>query len=61
MHKVFEIEPIIVAGIIGALAYLVYTSTIETPPSTAGITENVAVGFGIGAIVQIGVRMAGVS
>lgn len=57
IKNAFELKPLLVAGIIGGLAFYIY----EMVSSSDGVVTDFAVGFGIGAAVQIGVRLTGVS
>lgn len=66
MEDVFELKPILVAGVIGAIALyaatMIMAGDISNPSACPTCTATTAAeGFAIGAIVQIGVRMVGVS
>jgi len=57
MKSPFELKPIFVAGLVGAALMMVYT---YFGPEAVDETDFAA-GFGIGAGVQIAVRLFGVS
>jgi hypothetical protein len=58
MAHVFELRPLLVAVLVGAVALwtLGYVSR-----GTGSHRRDLALGAGVGAVVQVGVRLAGVS
>jgi hypothetical protein len=58
MREAFELTPILVAGTIAAVLFVLYESLYEDSTMSA---TTLGVGFGIGAACQIGVRLLGVS
>jgi hypothetical protein len=58
MREAFEPIPILVAGVIAMVLFTLYESMYEDSIMSA---TTLGVGFGIGAAVQIGVRLVGVS
>ncbi len=63
MKDAFEIKPILVAGAIGAtiLFLIAQVGIYGDCQGTTTPTSAIMLGFGIGASVQIGVRLTGVS
>jgi hypothetical protein len=51
-HRIFEVTPIFVAAVIGAIAFMYFDSTDQ---------NALAHGAATGALIQIGVRLLGVS
>ena len=62
MKEVFEPVPLLVAALIGAGLVWVYSMAIAEPvlPATSN-TNMILIGAAVGAGVQIGVRLTGVS
>ena len=58
-HEPFEMVPIITAGVIGTVALIILINFFDSDNSK--FTTYAFLGFVTGAIVQIGVRLAGVS
>lgn len=58
MRRAFELRPLLIAALIGAAALwtLGYVRT-----GTGSHRRDLALGAGLGAVVQLGVRLAGVS
>jgi hypothetical protein len=55
-----DFTSILVAGVIGAVALVLISNLF--PPATPSTTASTAgTGFAVGALVQIGVRLTGVS
>jgi hypothetical protein len=65
MKSVFELKPILVAGVIGAVALILVDTYLSQAPApgqqTPPMTSVAGYGFLVGAVVQIGVRITGVS
>lgn len=60
--KPIDLESVIAAGMIGATLMILYGFLMNEPaPATSSIGSSAATGFAIGAGVQIGVRLLGVS
>jgi hypothetical protein len=62
MKKIFELKPILVAAAIGAVMLLVIEVT--TDDGSQGTIDYIQAGVGgavLGTVVQIGVRLTGVS
>jgi len=60
MSEVFELKPLLIAAAIGAALVWVYAQTIGQTCGTSN-TSGLLEGAAIGAGVQIGVRLMGVS
>jgi hypothetical protein len=56
-----DFKALIVAGLIGAVLYTYVFPPPETTVQPTPVTTTLMYGFGIGAGVQIGVRLLGVS
>jgi hypothetical protein len=57
-----DLKSVLVAGAIGATLMIIWGFLIaEPPPATSSVTSAAGTGFVIGAGVQVGVRLLGVS
>ena len=61
MAHAFELRPLIVAALIGAFALWAWGYVFEKDQTPGAHRRDLIAGAGLGAVVQVGVRLAGVS
>ena len=61
MPRALELKPLLVAAAIGALVLWSWGYIFEKDQTPGAHRRDLAAGAGLGAVVQLGVRLAGVS